>query len=118
MPKIEEGDILLIEDSLKDIATVERLFAFLKLNGVFDRIGAILLGKHEGFNDRGTGRSPRAVLEEILGGQRLPIVSRFDCAHTHPMMTLPLGAQVEIDFQRGTLSLLGDWLKEEKGSMQ
>ena len=105
MPTIEHGDILLVEDSLKDIATVEKLFAFLKLNGVFDRIGALLLGKHELFDDKGVGRTPRMVLEEILDGMQLPIVSRFDCAHTHPMLTLPLGGEVEIDFDREVIEV-------------
>jgi len=98
MPSIERGDVLLIEDSLKDIATVEKLFAFLKINDVFERVGAILLGKHELFDDKGSGRTPRRVLEEVLDGATLPIVSQFDCAHTHPMMTLALGSQIEINF--------------------
>ena len=45
------------------------------------------------------------VLEEILDGMQLPIVSQFDCAHTHPMMTLPIGAELEIDFESHLLSL-------------
>ena len=45
MPAIREGDILLLEDSLKDAATVERSFSLLKLNGVFDRVGGVILGK-------------------------------------------------------------------------
>ena len=36
MPKVNEGDVLLIEDSLKDAATIERSFSLLKLNGVFE----------------------------------------------------------------------------------
>ena len=31
MPCIQEGDILFIEDSSKDAATIERSFSFLKL---------------------------------------------------------------------------------------
>jgi stage V sporulation protein AC len=38
-PEIKKGDILLIEDSLKDAATIERSFSLLKLAGVFDKIG-------------------------------------------------------------------------------
>ena len=105
MPTIREGDILLVEDSLKDIATVEKLFAFLKVNGVFDRVSAVLLGKHELFDDKELGRTPRDVLREVLGGQHLPLVSQFDCSHTHPMMTLPLGAQIEVDFEHQSLSV-------------
>ena len=69
MPAINEGDILLIEDSLKPISTVERLFAFLKLNGIFDRVSAVLLGKHELFKDGDTGRTPLDVLREVLDRQ-------------------------------------------------
>lgn len=38
MPEIKDGDILFIEDSLKDIATIERSVSLLKVNGVFDKI--------------------------------------------------------------------------------
>ena len=105
MPEIKAGNILLIEDSLKDIATVEKLFAFLKVNEVYDKIGALLLGKHEIFDDKGLGRTPLDVLREVLAGQNLPMVSQFDCAHTHPMMTLPIGADLEIDFDQENLTV-------------
>lgn len=108
MPTIQAGDILLLEDSLKDIATVERLFAFLKLNGVFDQIGAIILGKHELFKDGGTGRQPIEVLTEVLGDTPVPIVNDFDCSHTHPMLTMAIGCQYEIDFDQKSVSLLDD----------
>jgi len=110
MPDIVEGDILFIEDSLKDIATVERSFNMLKLNGIFDRVSAILLGKHEGFNDSGSGRLPIDVLLEVLNGQPLPIVDGFDCCHTHPMLTLPLGSQIQVDFERKVVELTSAYL--------
>ena len=106
MPDIKPGDILLIEDSLKDIATVERLLAMLKLNGVFDQISALLVGKHEGLKDLGTGRTTIDVLNEVLNGQDLPIVYDFDCSHTHPMYTLPIGGQIKVDFDQERVSLL------------
>lgn len=55
MPEIKDGDILFIEDCLKDAATIERSFFPLKLNGVFDKISGIVLGKHELFDDLKTG---------------------------------------------------------------
>jgi muramoyltetrapeptide carboxypeptidase len=114
MPEIRDGDVLLIEDSLKDIATVERSFAFLDLNGVFDRVGAILLGKHELFDDRGTGRTPHDVLREVLGDRDPPMVIGFDSCHTHPMLTVPIGVMAEIDFGggrgHGQVSLVEPWL--------
>ncbi|MEE2779831.1 MAG: S66 peptidase family protein [Myxococcota bacterium] len=111
MPPVLEGDVLLIEDSLKPISTVERLFAFLKLNGVFDRVSAVILGKHEKFDDGGTGRAPMDVLREVLNGQNVPIINGFDCCHTHPMLTMPLGVQVCVDFDHERVEISEQWLR-------
>ncbi len=106
MPEIKDGDILFIEDSLKDAADIERSFSFLKINGVFDKVSGIILGKHELFDDLNTGRKPYEILLEVLGHQKLPFLADFDCCHTHPMMTLPIGSQVELDSTRQTLKYL------------
>ncbi|POW55793.1 LD-carboxypeptidase [Candidatus Pantoea alvi] len=111
MPEIEKGDILFIEDSLKDIATVERSFSMLKLNGILDKAGAIILGKHELFDNAGTGRQPADVLQEILADKPIPLVDGFDCCHTHPMLTLPLGVSLRVDFDGGTVAITGKYLK-------
>lgn len=111
MPEIAQGDILFIEDSMKDIATVERAFSMLKLNGIFDRVSAIILGKHELFDDAGSGRTPADVLREVLAGQDLPLVEGFDCCHTHPMLTLPLGAELSLDFDDRRVAIIGQYLR-------
>ncbi|PRP72303.1 LD-carboxypeptidase [Chromobacterium amazonense] len=108
-PILQPGDILLLEDSLKDAATVEKNFAMLKLAGVFDQAGAVLLGKHEGFDDCGSGRMPADILLEVLDGLEVPILADFDCCHTHPMLTLPLGVRVRVDTQALRVELLEDW---------
>lgn len=110
MPEISEGDILLIEDSLKDIATIERSFCHLKACGIFDKVSAIILGKHELFDDLGTHRTPLDVLIEVLNAQQLPIFYGFDSCHTHPMLVTPIGVQGEIDFDAKTFCLKSPWL--------
>ena len=110
MPDIAQGDILLIEDSLDNIAVVERSFNLLKLCGVFDRVAAIVLGKHELFDDKGTGRTPLDVLNEVLNGQKVPILCGFDSYHTHPMLVTPLGVEAELDFDKQTVCLASTWL--------
>lgn len=111
MPEIKDGDILFIEDSLKDAATVERSFSFLKVNGVLDRICGIILGKHELFNDLKTGRKPYEILIEVLGDRKLPFISDFDCCHTHPMMTLPIGCEIELNATDREVTIIKDWLR-------
>lgn len=97
MPQIKDGDILFLEDSLKEIQTIERSFSLLKINGILDKISGLILGKHELFNDCETGRKPYEVLLEVIGQPKFPILAEFDCSHTHPMLTLPLGCHVELD---------------------
>ncbi|MCW0505958.1 S66 family peptidase [Aeromonas piscicola] len=111
MPAIQQGDILLLEDSLHLAETVERSFAHLKLCGVFDRIGGLVLGKHELFNDQGSGKCPLDILLEVVGEPAFPILAEFDCAHTHPMLTLPLGIEAELDLDAQTLTLCEPWLR-------
>lgn len=110
MPNIQAGDILLIEDSLKGIETVERSFAHLRVCGVFDEVGAIVLGKHELFDDKGSDRTPLDVLLEVLNGKHVPILNGFDSCHTHPMLVTPLGVNAEIDFDNQTVSLSSNWM--------
>lgn len=106
MPEIKEGDILFIEDSLKDCATIERSFSLLKISGVFDKISGIILGKHELFDDCNTGRKPYEILLEVLGDRKLPFLAEFDCCHTHPMITLPIGCTIELDATNKSVSII------------
>lgn len=106
MPEIKRGDILFIEDSLKDAATLERSFSFLKLNGIFEKISGIILGKHELFNNLGTQKKPYEILVEVLGEKKLPFLAEFDCCHTHPMMTLPIGSNIELDANNNCITIL------------
>ena len=111
MPEIQQGDILLIEDCMKSTTTVERWFSFLKLNGIYDRIGGLILGKHELYKDMGTGRRPYQVLLEVLDEKyNFPILAEYDCCHTHPMLTMPLGSEVILDATAQTVTLVGPWV--------
>lgn len=106
MPEIRAGDILLLEDCLLEAAVVERSFAHLKLSGVFDRIGGLILGKHERFDPQGTGRRPYEILQEVMGKTDFPVLAEFDCCHTHPMLTMPIGALVSLDADAQTVTIL------------
>lgn len=106
MPEIKDGDILLIEDSLKDVATVERSFSLLKLNGIFDRIGGLIVGKHELFDDKESGRKHYEILLEVMGNTQIPILADFDCSHTKPMLTLPIGCRVKLNCNNKQVSII------------
>lgn len=111
MPEIKEGDILFIEDTSKNASYMERLFSFLKLNGVFEKIAGLILGKHERFDDQQTGKTPHNLLQEVCGRDDLPFLAQFDCCHTHPMFTLPLGGTVRLDATNQKVSLIEKWIQ-------
>ena len=106
MPEIHGGDILFLEDTEKFAAHAERYFSWLKLCGVFDRIGGLILGKHRQFDGQGTGRAPQDILLEVLGRPAFPILAGFDCGHTVPILTLPIGMTVELDADAKSVTLL------------
>ncbi len=110
MPNINQGDILLIEDSFKDASQIERSFAHFKLNGIFDKIGGLILGKHEQFDDMGSNKQPYEIMMEVIGKQDYPILAEYDCSHTHPMITLPIGVTVMLDATNQTLTILEKYL--------
>ncbi len=103
-PEIQEGDILLIEDTSKSPAVMEKNFAMLKLHGVFDKVAGIILGKHENYDDEGTGRTSLDLLLEQLDGAEIPILADIDCCHTHPMFPLAIGKKVSMDTIHKTIT--------------
>lgn len=110
MPQIQKGDILLIEDCMKTASIVEKNFSLLKINGVFERVSGILLGKHELFDDEGTGKRPHDLLLEVLGDTKRPLIAEFDSAHTHPMLTMPIGTQVKMNATSREVWLTEAWI--------
>lgn len=106
MIDINEGDILFIEDSLKDAATIERAFSLLKVNGVFDKIGGLILGKHELFEDQETNRKPYEILEEVIGEYDFPFLAEVDCCHTHPMFTMAIGKRIQLDSTNKIINII------------
>ncbi|WJE17159.1 LD-carboxypeptidase [Halobacillus sp. ACCC02827] len=109
-PPVKEGDILLIEDCMKDASTVEKNFAMLKLHGIFDRVCGVLLGKHERYDDLGTGKEPIDLLMEQLDGRDIPVIGEFDTSHTHPMHPLAIGKKVRMDTQTRTVQCVEAWI--------
>ncbi len=106
MPTFQPGDILFLEDTEKFAAHAERYFSMLKLCGVFDKAGGIILGKHRKFDDQGTGKTWADILLEVLNGRTLPVLADVDCCHTVPMLTLPIGGKVRLDAEGQKITLL------------
>ena len=62
-------------------------------------------------DSQGSGRRPLDILLEVVGEPTFPILAEYDCAHTHPMLTLPLGIEAMLDLDAQRLTLCEPWLR-------
>ena len=53
-----------------------------------------------------THSQPYEILQEVMGDVDFPVLAEFDCCHTHPMLTVPIGAKVRLDADAQTVTLL------------
>jgi muramoyltetrapeptide carboxypeptidase len=100
-----DGAILFLEDVGEEPYRVDRLLGQLRLAGVLDAIGAVLLGS---FTE---AESPAAVLRDYLAPLGKPVLGGWPSGHGTPNLPLPLGARMQLDATRGQLTLLQDVLR-------
>ena len=72
----------------------------------FKSTQSIFIGKHELFDYSETLKKPQDILREVLGENKIPFITEFYCSHTHPMITLPIGAEIELDASKKTVKLI------------
>lgn len=106
MPEIRDGDILFLEEIGGSPDFCERFYSQLALNGIFNKIGGLILGKHKGYDSLGTQYSEIQILLEVLRERRFPILADFDCGHTVPILTLPIGRTARMDADKQRIELL------------
>ena len=96
-PKIQNGDILFFEELGVEADFFERIIGALYLDGVFDRIGGLILGKIKNYNDIGSGKNLTDFILEITGNPSFPILADYDCGHTLPINAMPIGKTARLD---------------------
>jgi len=94
-----EGTVLFLEDVSEALYRVDRLLTQLRLAGVLAGARGFLLGSFTEDAD------PSAVLREHLAGLGKPVLTGWPAGHATPNRGLPLGAQVTLDADTGTLTL-------------
>lgn len=106
-----KGKVLFLETS-EDKPPVQRVRRILRnygMQGIFDRVSAVLFGRPRDYTDEEKAEVDQMLLEVIkgeFGNGRLPVVSNMDFGHTDPQFILPLGVKAEIDCERRTFRLL------------
>jgi len=97
------GDLLLLEDRGESLYRLDRLVTHLKLAGVFDRVGGILLGH---FQDCGGADGVLEMILEQLRPFSFPVVAGLPFGHGDVNEVIPLGILFHLDTRRGVLEAL------------
>ncbi len=110
-PAFWQDRILFLETS-EDKPDPSRVGYWLRnygVQGVFDRVSAVLVGRARDYTD-----DEKAELDEVIvsvvagefGAVALPIVTNLDFGHTDPQWILPLGVRAEVDVDERRFHLL------------
>lgn len=95
------------------ITAVTRWLRNYGLQGIFDKIAGLIIGRAHGYTLSEQIALDAAVLQVVrdeFGAHELPIVTHFDVGHTEPQVILPLGVMAHIDYQHQQIRLLEPWL--------
>lgn len=102
-----DGAILMLEDVEEPTYRIDRMLTHLLLSGKMAGVRGIVFGDSPSCVDDVPGRPTiEQVVAELLGGLGIPVFYGFPSGHTGYRTTLPLGVQVEIDADNGTLTVL------------
>jgi muramoyltetrapeptide carboxypeptidase LdcA involved in peptidoglycan recycling len=96
------GRILVVEEGAASRSIEERSFRQLERMGALDVIAGLIVGRPERFDDHGVPFDHDELILKIAGTHgRYPIVTRFDCGHTHPQLTLAEMTEVSVLAREG-----------------
>jgi muramoyltetrapeptide carboxypeptidase len=100
--------ILLLEDVGEEAFRIDRMLTQMKLGGKLDRIAGVVWG--ECYNCKPTPGvevplTEREVIERILGGVGVPVLSGLTFGHTEDQLTLPQGVMATLGATAGTLTI-------------
>jgi len=100
VPRPPDGAIALLEDVTEAPYRIDHFLTHLLRAGWFDRVAGIALGS---WQDCGPPDQVRDVVLDRLGGLGVPLVEEMGFGHCRGQLTVPLGAEVELDADATTL---------------
>lgn len=97
-----QGAILLLEDIGEAPYRIDRLLHHLKSSGRLDQVAGLVLGT---FTDCGDAETIWNLALDLTKDRRIPVWANFPSGHDNRNLTLPLGADVTLDSNKGTLHI-------------
>ncbi|WP_197034768.1 LD-carboxypeptidase [Glycomyces sp. NRRL B-16210] len=109
-PETWDGAVFFWEDVGRNLGHVWNQLHVLRMQGVFDRIGAMVVGIPIGISDRdlpdGTLVGVKEIVLDVLEGRDLPVLAGVDFGHTGPNLPMPIGTLAAVDATARELRLL------------
>jgi muramoyltetrapeptide carboxypeptidase len=102
LPHGPDGAIALLEDVTEEPYRIDRLLTQLLRAGWFDRVAGIALGS---WKECGPPDEVRDVVLDRLGPLGVPLVEDLGFGHCRGQLTVPLGAEVELDADAAVLRI-------------
>lgn len=81
-------------DESVNIQTLDRMFVQLRMTGIIDKLSGLVFSKNTDDSNI-KDQDLISVLEENIR-KDIPIVYNFDCGHTDPIITIPIGGECDL----------------------
>jgi muramoyltetrapeptide carboxypeptidase len=105
------GKIVFIEDVGEQPYSIDRMLTNLRLAGKLQAAAGVIFGECNDCRPRdfqpsfASTLSLGEILDQILGGLNVPVLSGLTIGHTADQLTLPLGVMATLDATRGELTI-------------
>lgn len=100
-----KGAILFLEDVDEKPYKIDGYLAHLRLAGVFDRIGGLILANFKNCRPRRNSLTLDEIFRDYFKRAPYPVALHMPFGHLGPMFTLPLGVRATLDSRSGNISL-------------
>lgn len=109
-PETWDGAVFFWEDVGRNLGHVWNQLHVLRMQGVFDRCGAMVVGIPTDISDRDLpdGRlvGVKDIVLDVLGDYDFPVLAGVDFGHTGPNLPMPIGTLAAVDATARELKLL------------
>ncbi len=110
-PSFWKNKILFFETSEEkpSVNQVSRMLRNYGMQGVFDKISALIFGRARDYSIAEKKQLDDAILNIVVGefgNNKIPIITDMDFGHTDPQWILPLGIKAQIDCKKKEFKLV------------
>lgn len=102
-----KNKILILEQMESSIPLEERQLNHLRLLGAFEDLSGLIFSKFEKLSIGNSKLNHTDLIKEFVNCKpHVPIISNFDCGHTHPMLSLPQMTKINLTAKKNIVSFI------------